>query len=241
MLLRHLRLCDHADNQTGTGCIKSVVNFVTTSNESMRSVDAVCTSLSSRQTYSAAQKPDCLRLMVLNLSHTLFVRAHRIVWLYQTLRWLLCRQAHRFSTDPRTHMPYLKMPKPPPLASVVIAAVAQSLCSPAFAIELGVAALSELQPPRFAVPIDLGVLPGGVRSEATGINSANQVAGESDTFAGFSRAVRWQPRSVRNLGTLPKTTDSFASAINSSGTVVGYSGDSLGKKACIHVQQRGPY
>lgn len=79
---------------------------------------------------------------------------------------------------------------------------------------------------------ELGVLPGGVSSYATGINNVGDVVGVSQNSNGIYHAVLW-PRTggIKDLGALgssPAFTTSSASGINSSGVIVGQSGDTTG-------------
>jgi len=74
---------------------------------------------------------------------------------------------------------------------------------------------------------DLGTLPGGSFSEATGINGLGQVAGVSTTATGAVHAVRWTVTparvTVQDLGTLPGGSSSISFAINDRGQVAGFS------------------
>lgn len=68
---------------------------------------------------------------------------------------------------------------------------------------------------------DLGVLPGGRRSVAYGINDRGQVVGFSDNASGGERAFLWEGGHMRDLETLPGFRCSVATAINNRGQVVG--------------------
>jgi probable HAF family extracellular repeat protein len=70
--------------------------------------------------------------------------------------------------------------------------------------------------------INLGTLPGGSSSEATGINNSGQVVGSSDSSSG-TRAFLYSGGTMSNLGTLPGINNSYATGINNSGQVVGNS------------------
>ena len=81
--------------------------------------------------------------------------------------------------------------------------------------------------------VDLGVLPAGVRSTASGINDKGVVVGSSffadEDGAGRRHAFRWTPAkrnattgAMRDLGILPGDAWSFATGINRRGDVVGY-------------------
>jgi probable HAF family extracellular repeat protein len=79
---------------------------------------------------------------------------------------------------------------------------------------------------------DLGVLPGGNFSEATGINQAGEVVGRStlplENFF-VSHAFFWsEAAGLVDLGTLPGFDQSFAAAINDQRQVVGNSTNLLG-------------
>jgi len=73
------------------------------------------------------------------------------------------------------------------------------------------------------VVTDLGVLPGGTWSEATGINAAGQVVGNSNTGSGVERGFLYSGGVMIDLGTLPRGASSHATAINDSGQITGWS------------------
>jgi probable HAF family extracellular repeat protein len=72
---------------------------------------------------------------------------------------------------------------------------------------------------------DLGSLGGEVRSEAYGINNADEVVGVSSTakYATGDRAVLWRKGEIVNLGILPGHFSSEAHGINNRGVIVGWS------------------
>jgi probable HAF family extracellular repeat protein len=84
--------------------------------------------------------------------------------------------------------------------------------------------------------IDLGTLPGGIWSTASGLNDYGQVVGQSDKWVGAQRwthAFAWQdangngisdPGEMRDLDTMG-TPFSAATGINNYGVAVGYYGD----------------
>jgi probable HAF family extracellular repeat protein len=73
---------------------------------------------------------------------------------------------------------------------------------------------------------DLGVLPGGDHSEATGINASGQVVGNSTTGNGLTRGFVSSGSGMTDLGTLPRGFSSHATAINDAGQITGW-GDTL--------------
>lgn len=92
--------------------------------------------------------------------------------------------------------------------------------------------------------IDLGTLPGGSFSAATGINRRGQVAGFShvDTPAGppFPFDVEqhgffWENGVMIDLGTLPGTSGPYSSAtgINNHGEIAGYAEGSTGAVSAV--------
>ena len=71
---------------------------------------------------------------------------------------------------------------------------------------------------------DLGVLPGGTYSSATGINDSGQVVGYGDTTdSPNGRAFLYDATGMHDLGVLSGGSASSATGINHSGQVVGYS------------------
>lgn len=75
-----------------------------------------------------------------------------------------------------------------------------------------------------AASVDLGVLPGHVRSSARAVNNRGQVAGLSVAAGGTAHAVLWDSGTPRGLGELFGDAASEARAINFAGQVVGRSG-----------------
>ncbi len=79
------------------------------------------------------------------------------------------------------------------------------------------------------LPQNLGTLPGGTSSEATGINGSGVIVGDSTITTNPNsptHAFLLNPGGVpQDLGTLEGHPDSFATAINASGVVVGYAAD----------------
>jgi probable HAF family extracellular repeat protein len=83
---------------------------------------------------------------------------------------------------------------------------------------------------------DLGTLPGGTESFATGINNSGQVVGRSGIAGRFpAHAFLWDAtHGMQDLGTLPGGNFSEARGINNSGQVVGYS-DAAGTQGYGHA------
>jgi len=82
---------------------------------------------------------------------------------------------------------------------------------------------------------DLGILPGGDYSVASGVNDAGQIVGMSTTAQGSAHAVLWAISatgdvSIQDLGELPGATHAAALAINDLGQVVGR-GDWVGDQS----------
>jgi uncharacterized membrane protein len=69
-------------------------------------------------------------------------------------------------------------------------------------------------------------LPGGIYTDAGGINNRAEVAGQSSLRLPdgsiVGHAVIWDAAGVRNLGTLPGTTHSLCTGINDRGNATGY-------------------
>ena len=75
---------------------------------------------------------------------------------------------------------------------------------------------------------DLGVLPGGSWSSASGINNSETVVGDSSLAGGNFRGFVWTPQSgMQALGTFGGA-DSHATGVNNSGEVVGFASLSSG-------------
>lgn len=81
------------------------------------------------------------------------------------------------------------------------------------------------------VTVDLGTLPGGLRSSAVAIDDAGTIVGQSETARGSFRAVRWRRGVIEDLGTLPGGDFSVASAI--AGDVV--LGESDARDGLLHA------
>jgi probable HAF family extracellular repeat protein len=73
------------------------------------------------------------------------------------------------------------------------------------------------------VMTDLGTLPGGDSSSATGINDRGQVVGFSNTASADTHAFLFENGAMVDLGTLPGGRSSRAFGINNRGQVVGSS------------------
>ena len=69
---------------------------------------------------------------------------------------------------------------------------------------------------------NLGFLPGGTASVATGVNDSGQVVGYSSTQSSAMEAFSYSSGVMTALGFLPGGTQSWATGINVSGQVVGY-------------------
>jgi probable HAF family extracellular repeat protein len=68
--------------------------------------------------------------------------------------------------------------------------------------------------------VDLGVLPGGSRSTATGINNRGQVVGFSDVGGGITHPFLWQHGRMTDLGS-PTDGSAWAQWINNKGEITG--------------------
>jgi probable HAF family extracellular repeat protein len=86
---------------------------------------------------------------------------------------------------------------------------------------------------RNGVMHDLGALPGGFFSSASGINRSGQVTGSADTSQGNFHAFLYDNGTMRDLGTLPNGFQSFGQAINKNGEIVGYG--SVGSVSDYHA------
>lgn len=85
---------------------------------------------------------------------------------------------------------------------------------------------------------DLGTLPGGIASEAFGINNLGDIVGYSSGPDGV-RAVLWTPGSkMQPLAPLAGGTFSKAFGINDSGLIVGSSGSPVGTRASLWKRGR---
>ena len=73
--------------------------------------------------------------------------------------------------------------------------------------------------------VDLGTLPGGKNSTASGINDRGEIVGSSDTRAGASHAYLLRRHRMLDLGTLEHDSklNSRANRINDHGEIVGWS------------------
>ncbi len=75
---------------------------------------------------------------------------------------------------------------------------------------------------------NLGFLPGGTASVATGVNDSGQVVGYASTQSSAMEAFSYSSGVMTGLGFLPGGTQSWATGINASGQVVGYGVNSSG-------------
>jgi probable HAF family extracellular repeat protein len=80
---------------------------------------------------------------------------------------------------------------------------------------------------------DLGTLPGGAGSTATGINASGQIVGYSGTADVSNHAFLYSNGIMTDLGTLGGNS-SAATAINSHGEVVGYADSASGTHAFLY-------
>lgn len=89
----------------------------------------------------------------------------------------------------------------------------------------------------------LGALPGGLGTQANGINASGQVVGSGSNAAFELRAVIWNNGIASSLGILGSRTDetasSAATAINDGGQAVGNASSSLGQSAFIWSSATG--
>ena len=81
---------------------------------------------------------------------------------------------------------------------------------------------------------DLGTLPGGTYSRASGINNNGQIVGYSQTASGSEHAFLYSGGTMTDLGTLPGGNDSWATGINNNGQIVGYSYTALADHAFLY-------
>jgi probable HAF family extracellular repeat protein len=72
------------------------------------------------------------------------------------------------------------------------------------------------------VILDLGTLPGGSASFASGLNDVGHVIGDSDTLDTTRHAWLWHSNSMVDIGLLPGGTESSALSVNNAGDVVGW-------------------
>ncbi|MFE5402698.1 hypothetical protein ACFQ9Z_15165 [Streptomyces sp. NPDC056580] len=76
--------------------------------------------------------------------------------------------------------------------------------------------------PASAVTTDLGTLPGGRQSSATGVNSEGLTVGWARLSANATYATRWDPQGAISRLTSPKgSTGSEALAVDDAGVIVG--------------------
>jgi probable HAF family extracellular repeat protein len=69
---------------------------------------------------------------------------------------------------------------------------------------------------------DLGVLPGGLYSEAAAINRSGQVTGSAEAIDGNFHAFLYSNGTMRDLGVMRGGFESFGHGINNYGEIVGY-------------------
>ncbi|HVU87577.1 MAG TPA: hypothetical protein VHD36_09655 [Pirellulales bacterium] len=74
---------------------------------------------------------------------------------------------------------------------------------------------------------DLGFLPGGTYSAATGISSSGEVVGYAGTSSGTQHAFLYSNGAMQDLGTLGGT-QSYSAGINANGQIVGYASTAAG-------------
>jgi probable HAF family extracellular repeat protein len=74
-----------------------------------------------------------------------------------------------------------------------------------------------------ATMTDLGTLPGGAVSEASGINLAGKIVGFSETGNSTDHAVVFGGGTVTDIGTLPGFDNSMATRVNAAGQIIGWS------------------
>ena len=70
---------------------------------------------------------------------------------------------------------------------------------------------------------NLGTLPGGTYSYATGINDSGQIVGRALTAVSEMHAFLYSGGKWKDLGTLPGWTYNYATGINIAGKIVGLS------------------
>ena len=116
----------------------------------------------------------------------------------------------------------------PPLAPLAILALAACTESPVAPPREGLGGAPELARAPVVSVTDLGTLPGGGFSRASGINDRGQVVGVSTTATTEPHAALWANGTITDLGTLPGGLLSIASRINNRGQVVGWSGTATG-------------
>jgi probable HAF family extracellular repeat protein len=81
---------------------------------------------------------------------------------------------------------------------------------------------------------DLGTLPGGSESGATGINDLGLIVGSADDASGVGHATTWsRTGTIGELPELPGGSNSEALAVSDTGFIVGDGTDAAGNDVAI--------